>query len=80
MNIEDLKKILFNIDNKIDYSKIDENTKLVEDLGFDSLKLLEFYTILEEKGISIIEKSRSFEDLNRIKLIINLINNSEFNI
>lgn len=77
MNIENLKLILLEVDSEIDTNKINETTKLVENLGFDSLKMLEFYSILETKNINIVERSKTFKELNEVGKILNLINNIE---
>ena len=75
MTIDEVKKMLANQLN-IDVKKIEENSRLVEDLGADSLDMIEMLMTLEEKfGITIPDEKTS--ELKTVADIANYIDNAK---
>ena len=75
MTIDEVKKMLANQLN-IDVKKIEENSRLVEDLGADSLDMIEMLMTLEEKfGITIPDEKTS--ELKTVADIASYIDNAK---
>ena len=75
MTIDEVKKMLAN-QLIIDVKKIEENSRLVEDLGADSLDMIEMLMTLEEKfGITIPDEKTS--ELKTVADIASYIDNAK---
>lgn len=75
MTINEIKKMLASQLN-IEEKKIEDNSRLVEDLGADSLDMIEMLMTLEEKfGVSIPDDKTS--DLKTVANIANFIDKTK---
>lgn len=75
MTIEEVKKLLASQLN-IDVKKIEDNSRLVEDLSADSLDMIEMLMTLEEKfGITIPDDKAS--ELKTVKDIADYIDSAK---
>lgn len=79
--MSEIEKILINIikrcDNSVDTDEINNKTDLVNDLGFDSISIIQLVVELEnEFDIEIDDEYLLIEYLSPFKSLIEIINNS----
>lgn len=68
----ELKSLIMEVDEGTESEKIDENTDLIEDLGFDSLQVMKLIVYIEEKfNIEIMDID--FENIAKVSELINLL-------
>ena len=70
-----IKGLIELVDNNIDISLINENTNLILDLGFDSVRII-YFLLLIENSFKVSVSKLTCNDIKTIKELIEYIYNS----